>query len=371
MIQTFEKIEKPTLLLDETTTRKNIQRMAARVRAANIHFRPHFKTHQSAEIGAWFRAEGVDRITVSSVDMALYFAGQGWEDITIAFPANLRQRAALSELARRVHLGLLVESEEAIRQLAQAIDAPAGLWLKVDAGLHRTGLPWDQPEETVRVARAALAAHPLQLRGLLTHFGQTYLARGKKDVCRRYSEGLERVAGLCRALEGQGIGPLEVSVGDTPAASLCADLGAVDEIRPGNFVFYDAQQLQIGSCQWQDIAVALACPVVAVHTQRSEAVIYGGAIHLSKDYMLEGDRRMYGLVSLPDPETGRWGAPLPDAYVSALSQEHGVIRMRPEDLARVQAGDLVCILPAHSCLTVTLMKRYLTLTGKIIETMNV
>ncbi len=65
------------------------------------------------------------------------------------------------------------------------------------------------------------------------------------------------------------------------------------------------------------------------------------------------------------------GPPLPGAYVSALSQEHGILRVPGETMQRLQVGDLVCILPAHSCLTVTLMKRYLTLDGKEIDTLNV
>jgi len=33
----------------------------------------------------------------------------------------------------------------------------------------------------------------------------------------------------------------------------------VDEIRPGNFVFYDLMQYRIGSCSVGQIAVAMAC----------------------------------------------------------------------------------------------------------------
>ncbi len=76
---------------------------------------------------------------------------------------------------------------------------------------------------------------------------------------------------------------LKLSVGDTPGCSLLPDFPGVDEIRPGNFVFYDAEQLEIGSCASNQIAVALACPIVARHPERNEVVLYGGAIHLSKE----------------------------------------------------------------------------------------
>jgi D-serine deaminase-like pyridoxal phosphate-dependent protein len=84
--------------------------------------------------------------------------------------------------------------------------------------------------------------------------------------------------------------------------------------------------------------------------------------------MIEGGQRSYGLVCLPEGD--HWSAPLADAYVSGLSQEHGILHLSEKDLASIQIGDLVCILPAHSCLTVTLMKRYKTLHGQEITTLN-
>ncbi|HEX9018654.1 MAG TPA: hypothetical protein VF806_05685, partial [Anaerolineaceae bacterium] len=74
MTSLFDRIDKPTLLLDESTARHNIHHIAAKIQAAGIRFRPHFKTHQSAAIGEWFRGEGVTAITTSSLDMAQYFA---------------------------------------------------------------------------------------------------------------------------------------------------------------------------------------------------------------------------------------------------------------------------------------------------------
>lgn len=362
----FNQIEKPTLLLDSTAARQNIQRMAAK--AGPARFRPHFKTHQSAEIGEWFRAEGVSAITVSSVDMALYFAGHGWEDITLAFPANLRQAQTLNALAQRVRLGLLVESVETVQGLASAIQAQVDIWLKVDVGAGRTGINWERISTAVQVARAVQDVPVFRLRGLLTHAGHTYGAKGADEICRRYTESVERMQFMRCGLAEEGFHDLEISVGDTPAASVCPDLGPVDEIRPGNFVFYDAQQMSAGSCGWQDVAVALACPVVALHPERSEAVVYGGAVHLSKDFVTENGRRTYGSVCLADGD--RWGAPLQNTWVDRLSQEHGILHMAPEDLAKIRVGDLVFILPAHSCLTVTLMKRYLTLDGRWITTLN-
>ncbi len=365
----FDSIQKPTLLLDETAARANIRRMAAKARASGAAFRPHFKTHQSAEIGEWFRAEGVRAITVSSLDMALYFADHGWDDITLAFPANLRQLAGLNELAGRVRLGLLVESREAALGLSQGLSASVDIWLKVDSGLGRTGIHWQDAPAAAALAGFIRSLPHLRLRGLLTHAGNTYEAPGPAQAAALHRQATSRLDALRRELAGLGTEDLLVSVGDTPGCSAVESFAPADEIRPGNFVFYDAEQYLFGACGWEQVAVALACPVVALHPERGEAVIYGGAIHLSKDFYQQGGRRIYGLVCLPEGE--RWGAPLADAWVERVSQEHGVLRLAQADLARLQVGGLVCILPAHSCLTAQCMGRYLALDGRWVEMMGV
>ncbi|MBO8152692.1 MAG: hypothetical protein H0Z30_09405 [Candidatus Marinimicrobia bacterium] len=72
------QIIEPTLLLDEKKCQENINFMVQKAKRSNVIFRPHFKTHQSIEVGRWFRAQGVDKITVSSLRMAKYLADSGW-----------------------------------------------------------------------------------------------------------------------------------------------------------------------------------------------------------------------------------------------------------------------------------------------------
>ncbi len=361
----WHSIEKPTLLLDCDTARRNIHRMCEKAKTQRIRFRPHFKTHQSAEIGEWFRKEGIRAITVSSLDMAKYFAQHGWQDITVAFPANIRQMNTVQELARQIHLELLIESPETARALGQYLKSPVDIWIKIDTGAGRTGINWRQFSEVATLVKETRYFAHLNLRGILTHAGHTYTPN-PEEIVKRYHEAVERMNRLRRELKRYCL--LEVSVGDTPGCTLAENLGEVDEIRPGNFVFYDAMQLHYGVCQPEDIAVALACPVVAKHPERNEIVIHGGAIHLSKDYINNGEQIIYGLVALP--EENRWGRPLPGAFVRSLSQEHGIVRLSSTDMEQIQVGDLIFIIPVHSCLTVHAMGSYLTLDGKTIHTMN-
>ncbi len=363
----YDWVEKPTLLLDESRARANIARMAEKARRSGLRFRPHFKTHQSVEIGTWFRAEGVQQITVSSVEMGQYFAAAGWDDILLAFSVNWRQRSALIALAQSVRrLGLLVESAESL-DFVERLGVPVDVWLKIDVGARRTGLDWQAVEQIADLLHYPL--HTARLRGLLTHAGHTYGAGDGEAVRRVYAQSVQRMNDLRWQLQQQTGQQLEVSVGDTPGCSLSEDLGDVDEIRPGNFVFYDAEQAAFGSCPPEWIAVAVACPVVACHPRDEKVVVYGGAVHLSKDFWIGQDgQRQYGWVALP--EEGGWSAPLPGAYVQALSQEHGLLHVPAPLLKQIKIGDLVCVLPAHSCLTAAALGRYATLDGRWIEMMR-
>lgn len=362
-------IEKPTLLLDSQRARQNIHQMAENARRYSIRFRPHFKTHQSIEIGEWFSEEGVRQITVSSVDMAMYFAGAGWSDILIAFPVNILQIRQINELAGMLHLGLLVESLETVQFLKERLAHGVDIWIKVDVGAHRTGISWDQTERITELAHAISQSPRMVFRGLLTHAGQTYTARTREEIRRISRDATDKILSVRDILKGEGLAPVEVSIGDTPGCTIGEGLDRVDEIRPGNFVLYDLMQLQIGTCPEEKIAAMLACPVVALHPERNELVLYGGAIHLSKEYLtLENGEHVYGGICRLTP-TG-WEKIEKDVWVRSLSQEHGIVRAPAAFIRTMQVGDVLAVVPVHSCLTVNLMKRYQTLSGESILTLE-
>lgn len=358
----------PTMIIDREKVCANIARMAEKARSQGVRFRPHFKTHQSAAVGEWFRPYGVTAITVSSLEMAAYFAGHGWQDILVAFPLNLRQLDLAAELSRQVRLGVLVESVQTVEGLARRIDQQLDVWIKVDSGSGRTGIDWRAGERALELWKAVSACSHLTPRGLLTHAGYTYSAHTVDEICRRYQEANQRMLALKEQVEAAQSLPVEISAGDTPGCSLCAELGPVDEIRPGNFVFYDAQMLRLGACHIEQVAAVVVCPLVALHPEREEALVYGGAVHLSKDYLVENGLTKYGYI-VPVTDDG-WGAPLEDAYAARLSQEHGVLRVPRRYFDQLEVGGLVGVLPAHVCLTVSALGRYRTTDGQEITTLN-
>ncbi len=351
-------IRQPTLLLDRERALRNIERMAAKAQQSSVRFRPHFKTHQSAAIGEWFRPFGVDAITVSSVSMARYFAQHGWHNITIAFPVNILEIDLINQLAAQINLGLLAESAETIAFLAQHLTAPVDVWLKIDTGYGRTGIPAADIDTFTRLAHQIEVTGRLSFKGLLTHSGHTYHAGAVAEIETIYRDTVVKMNRVRQKL-GHA---LEISIGDTPGCSVVADLSEVDEIRPGNFIFFDLMQLHLGACREEDIAVAVACPVVAKQPARNQLVIYGGAVHHSKEFIIENDVPVFGYVA-PLTQNG-WGRRRENAYVSSLSQEHGLITASAKTIEQVNVGDVLAILPVHSCLTVNLLRKYRTLAGE-------
>jgi D-serine deaminase-like pyridoxal phosphate-dependent protein len=360
------KIIRPTLLLDKTKCLQNIKRMSDKADSLNIRLRPHFKTPQSAKIAEWIRDTGVNSCTVSSVKMAEYFFNHGWKDITIAFPVNMLEAELINKIAKEIQLNIIVVSKNAVSALKDNIESALGVFIKIDTGTHRTGVSgFSLIDEILE----ELKKNPLlEFKGFLSHSGHTYHARSVEEVEAIHSKEIELMSELKQKYIS-AFPHLEISVGDTPSCSISKDFEGITEIRPGNYIFYDVMQQQIGSCSFDDIAVCLACPVVAKHPERNEIIVHGGAVHLSKDFIRdENDQKIYGyVVKLTD---NGWSDPLADTYVRGLSQEHGIIRAGSRFFEEVKEGQIIGILPVHSCLTADAMNEYYTLEGEKISMMS-
>jgi D-serine deaminase-like pyridoxal phosphate-dependent protein len=358
-------IAKPTLLLNKEQCINNITRILEKAKSSNTLFRPHFKTHNSAYVGNWFRRLGVHSITVSSVSMAKYFASFGWRDITIAFPVNILELSLISELANELTLNIQGDSSTILQTIETALLYPVGFYIEIDTGHHRSGIPWNELDEIDRMLDFLSRSNRLKFKGFLTHSGHTYSADSQEEILDIYRDTVEKMNYLKDQYK-EAWPELTISVGDTPSCSLAEDFSGVDEIRPGNFVFYDLMQYSLGTCSLEQIAVALACPVVGISQQRNEVVIYGGAIHFSKEFLYKSSgERIYGyIVRLMDKE---WSKPVAGAYLASLSQEHGIIHAPKEFIEEIKIGHVLGVLPVHSCLTANLMKGYMTLEGEAIS----
>ena len=363
----FEIIQ-PTLLLDKVKCVENIEQIISKAKASEVKLRPHFKTHQSHEIARWFSTRGVNSCTVSSLEMAEYFAKDNWIDITVAFPLNFLEMERINRLASQIKINLQISVPGVIPNLLKQLENHVGLFIEVDTGYHRTGIdPDDSP--TIDLIIEEIQSSPLlKMVGFLSHAGQTYNCRNEKEVLAIHNSEVELMNMLKERYESQ-FPELILSIGDTPSASVVKNFNGVDEIRPGNLVFYDLTQHQIGSCRLEQIAIALACPVVAVYPNRNEIVIYGGGVHFSKDYLAvsSGDKSYGRVVNMS--ENG-WTLPPTEMYVKSISQEHGVIHVPASVATLYKPGDILAVLPVHACLMADAMGSYITTDGVLIDRFN-
>ena len=101
-------------------------------------------------------------------------------------------------------------------------------------------------------------ADRLRFIGFLGHAGQTYKCRSKAEILKVHEVAKATIVNVKTHYQNQ-YPDLIVSYGDTPSCSVADNFEGLDELRPGNYAFYDVMQVQIGDCTYNDIAVAMAC----------------------------------------------------------------------------------------------------------------
>ncbi len=354
-------IKKPTPIVNTSISQKNINKMKGLCQKWDMDFRPHFKTHQSAAIGQWFIAQGIKKCCVSSVGMASYFASNHWKDITIAIPVNILEIAEINTLAKNIQLSLTVDSLETCVFLSSHLQFSVDLYIEIDTSYSRSGVAYHHTQQINEILELINQSPLMHFIGFLSHSGNTYDVDQAEEIAKIFELSKERMLTLKNKYSTQ-YPQLIISMGDTPSASFAQNFEGVDEWRPGNFVFYDLMQLQKGVCQNQEIALKLSCPVIGIYPERGEFVIYGGAVHLSKESIEYKNQKVFGLLVTHNNRELDHGFP-----VHRLSQEHGIITAAKSFLKTLKIGDLVEIVPVHSCLTADLHSHYLCEDGVVLE----
>ena len=313
----------------------NLTRMAQLAAEHEVSLRPHAKTHKSIEVARRQMAHGAAGLTAATFIEAETFAQAGIDDLLIAHPpvgeAKLRRLAALADRVRRLAVSL--DDVEVASALPEGVEV---LW-EIDPGQHRIGTPSGSP--TVDAVKRLVAAIGVdRFRGLITHGGHSYAATdlaGRQRAAEQESGGLLTTAAI---LSEAGIVVRERSLGSTPTAGLSLPAG-ITEMRPGTYVYGDANQVALGSQRVEECALAVIATVVSTPAP-DRAVVDAGSKALAADLRVAG-LDGYGIV------LGHEGV-----TVARLSEEHAVLTSRESTGLRI--GDRVAIIPAHACTTVNL-----------------
>lgn len=354
------QVKRPVALIDPRRCRNNIIAMADKLNQLGIGYRPHFKTHQSGEIGNWYRESGVTKITVSSPSMAEYFIKNGWKDITIAFPVTHSQFKFIQELAGMATITVFLNDPVSAGYYADNCSDLLNVFIEIDTGHNRSGVSVKNPELIQDIHDIIDRSAKLNFYGFYVHEGRTYQVKGKENVSKVIQPVIDNLTHLKSAFPGSVI-----CLGDTPSCSMLSSFDGIDEMSPGNHVFFDCMQLNIGSCSTDEIAMAVACPVAQIKKKENEVIIHGGAVHFSKDRIYWNDRKIFGLpVSL---KYQSFGDIITDSYVADLSQEHGIVKGNSNWISSLNHGDSICVFPVHSCLSANLFDHYRTIEGNRID----
>lgn len=363
-------VDRPCLLIDEEITRRNIETMFDKAKKNRVIFRPHFKTHQSETIGEWFWDVGVREITVSSLQMANYFADAGWTDITISTPLNLLEINQILDLARDIDLNVVVENVETAVELTRKVRVPLGVFLEIDTGNNRTGIQPTMADEIVSACNILKNNRYIYFQGFIAHSGHTYKAKNLQEIYQIYNTDRNVLMSLKNDLQYLFNNELLISIGDTPGCVTVDNFSWADEIRPGNFVFFDLIQWKNGICHHKDISCVVACPIISIQKQRKEILIYGGAAHFSKDYFIINDQICYGLLAFTSKDDRFLLEPDTNSMLIQLWQEHGIVKTTEEFISFSKVGDLLFIYPVHICLTLDAIRYCRTNDGYWVHVMK-
>jgi len=358
----IDQLPTPALLLDYDILEQNLNRMQNRARELNVALRPHMKTHKCIEIAKQQLSLGANGITVSTFYEAEQFAANGFNDITWALPFPFSYVEKAIALSSKITLRVLVDSHEAIAYLEHAFAPHSGrlhVWLKVDCGAHRAGVnPYSQRAE--QLAQSLADSKTLIFDGILTHAGHSYNATSKDEIIKIAEEERSVMVHFAERLRKKGINVPFISVGSTPTMTLAKSLDGINEMRPGNYVFHDYTQAQLGVCNVGDCALTVLASVISHQPSAQFFVTDAGALALSKDLGATHLRNDMGMGAIyEDYERKRLIAHI-DLQIQTLSQEHGIVVA--EQIAHIEerfnVGDKIRILEHHSCLTAANFDHY-------------
>lgn len=333
-----DDIVTPALVLDADAVEHNIRAVLASVGDPE-RWRPHVKTTKMAWTIERLLEHGVRRFKCATTLELQMLVDAGVPEALFAMTARGANARAVRELAQRgdTAVAVLVEGADDLDDWA---GAPVGVFIDVDIGLGRTGVPVSEVDAIVGVARAAVD-RGLAYEGLHAYEGTPPAA--SEEECRVVvGRGLDGVVAIVRALEAAGCAPREVVTSGSITASWAAghpDLAAAapHTISPGTVVYHDIHT-ELESPWGLDLRPAVA--------------VLGRVVSSSRPGLITCDAGHKAVAAdMGDPiglAAGR-----PELSARTPSEEH--LPLAVEDGApRPERGEILAIVPMHVCPTVNL-----------------
>jgi D-serine deaminase-like pyridoxal phosphate-dependent protein len=317
----LDDIETPAVLVDLDILDANIARLQHYLSAHQLANRPHIKTHKIPAIAHLQVAAGAVGITCQKIGEAEVMAEAGLTDIFLPYnilgPAKLER---LMDLARRVRLSVIADSEMVVGGLSAAAQATGQILpvlVECDTGAARCGV--QTPQAGADLAHVIAHAPGLHFGGLMT-----YPNSERFDPFMREAKAL---------LAARGLTAERVSGGGTATASTAHTYQELTEHRAGEYVYGHRGHILAGVMPLADCALRVLATVVSRPTSE-RGILDSGSKTLSSDLCRAAG---YGLI-----------VEYPDALINKLTEEHGHV-----DLSacahRPEIGERVSVIPNHCC----------------------
>jgi D-serine deaminase-like pyridoxal phosphate-dependent protein len=339
----ISELQTPAVLIESSRLTRNLDRMQAAVTARGRRLRPHAKTHKSPLVAEMQIARGAVGICCAKLGEAEVFADAGIQDIRLPYPLNPVNADRVLALANRVAFSFIVDDVGVARawsDIAQRAGRQLDVLIKVDVGFHRCGIDPDA-REAPSIVREVAAFPGLRFKGLLSHAGHAYGASSDAEVEAIACAEARVLRGLASRSE---VACEELSVGATPTARFSIHQEGVTELRPGNYAYYDRMQVAVGSAAWDDCALTVLARIVS--RPAADRIIFdSGSKTLTSD-AVKGRGRTAGHGAVLEDVHG--SQPDDSLVIERLSEEHATVR-NANGMSRLAIGDLVRIIPNHSC----------------------
>ena len=302
-------------------------------------WRPHVKTAKLGFIMRRLAERGIENFKCSTSLELLTACENGAADVVVAYPlvgANARRVREIAEQFPEARISALVECEE---QISAWRGSPIGLFIDVNPGMNRTGIPEERASEIVKLSRAIGDAGQA-FRGL--HYYDGHLS--SLDLVERERiahQGYDHLMRIVDAFGPAGIGIGEVITAGTPAFPCSLSYGGftgaafIHRVSPGTIVYNDCSSLAQLPAEYGYRPAAVVVSTVVSRPSPGRFTCDAGHKTVSADAGV--------------PTCAAIGHP--EYLPSKPSEEHLPIDVSDESISP-HIGDSLYLVPRHICPTV-------------------
>jgi D-serine deaminase-like pyridoxal phosphate-dependent protein len=347
------QLRTPCVLIDRARMERNLDGMQSAASRHGLRLRPHAKTHKSIELAKRQIAGGAVGICCAKLGEAEVFADAGIADVRLPYPLNPVNAERVIDLLDRTRLSFIVDHMDVARGWSDVMrreGREVDVLVKVDVGFHRCGIDPERKNAAEFVARVA-ALPGLRFRGLLSHAGHAYGATSEEQLRSIAEEEVRILASLADGVRARGVDVDEISVGATPPIRFSIAQTGITEIRPGNYIYFDRTQVALGAATWDDCALTVLARVVSKPAD-DRIVLDSGSKTLTND-LARGCTPSPGYGAALRAISGVQSAD-ESLLIERLSEEHATLRALDASNP-LEPGDLVRIVPNHSCVVSNLV----------------